>query len=199
MKLLRDIVTYVALFGLVAVSVASAIQVYHTDLIDPNEIDQTDLVEWLATHDVTSEPRETKLQLVRRLEHDFKLGVDWQAQIDTLDDQRWELFQANLSQLMQFWLMEKVDRFFELDEHERDEFLDAEIANLLAWRPVERGQTQDGSSQRQWFRIDMLHDEMQQWLQSASRDDQRRVGIFLQAVQGRMLQRALERLSSPTP
>ena len=195
MRLLRDVATYLALFGLVAVSLASGIQVYRQGLDDPDRIDQSELVDWLSRHDVAAEPRETKLRLVHRMERDFKLGVDWQEDIDALEPARWDRFQSNFKLLMQIWLMEKVDRFFEIEDVEREEFLDTEIANLMAWRPVDQRDARNGA--RQWMRIDTLHEQLQEWIRDASRDDRRRMSIFLQAVQGRMLERALERMTMP--
>lgn len=194
MSIVRRFLTIPILIGLVAVSVASTVQVLRQGLPDPEVAEQGDLIEWLSSREMMAEPREKKLRLARRMELDFQRGIDWQTDLARLDDDQWQQFRDNFNELMQIWFLDKVETYFAMPESQRDEYLDQEIVNLMSWRVIQdRASTASGNG-RQMMQLDELVDQIQQWLEWASPRERGRMMTFLQAVQDRLFTRAFERM-----
>jgi len=97
-----------------------------------------------------------QLDLARRVERDFRQGLEWQTQVHALSVDQQETFRQNLARLMHLSLMDKVDRYFALPRQRRPAFLDEQMDELMDMRllspdPQEAGGV--GDSLAEWVAV----------------------------------------------
>lgn len=136
---LRNLLTMSVLAGLVLISCAAAVQVARRGLPDLKSDDHSQLREQLTSMDLTEAPEETVLSLARHLEQELRRGVDWQAEIDALDEQQRERFESNLSVAMWAWFQDRLDAYYECKEdEEREEYLRDQVDRFVGWRAIDQ-------------------------------------------------------------
>ena len=136
---LRNLLTMSVLAGLVLISCAAAVQVARRGLPDLKSDDHSQLREQLTSMNLTEAPEETVLSLARHLEQELRRGVDWQAEIDALDEQQWERFEANLSVVMWAWFQDRMDAYYACPVgDEREEYLKSQVDRFTGWHAIDQ-------------------------------------------------------------
>ncbi len=136
---LRNLVTMSVLAGLVLISCAAAVQVARHGFPDLKSDDHSQLREQLISMDLSQAPEETALSLARHLEQELRRGVDWQAEINALDEQQWERFEANLSVAMWAWFQDRLDAYLACPiGEEREEYLRGQVDRFTGWRAIDQ-------------------------------------------------------------
>lgn len=197
MRKLRDALSIIVFAAAVAVSIAAAVEAARQGLPEPVFSDPFERMRWLSVNDVDQLPEEAQLRMVHRLEEDFTRDVDWQAQIDLLDDAQWQQFNENFNELTRLWFLQKVDSWWNLPEEQRPIYLEDQFGNLLSWKPLAREAAKSGQGrrgrQRQLGNLKAMGQRMQSWLANENDDVRQRVEVFMKAVGEHLLQR----LSNP--
>jgi len=141
----RELLSALALVVLSAVSLAAAAQAVVSGWSARREMDRAELVAWLTERDVSSLPRAIRLKLARRFEQDFAGGHDWKQELSELDEPRRRRMTENYFELSQTWFLEKVDRYYELQEPQRTDYVDSQIDGISRWPVLEKDGLQSGS------------------------------------------------------
>jgi len=129
----RDFVSAVALAILSAISLAAAAQAYFFGLSAEAMLSRPELIAWLTTRSIASLPRARKLKLARQFEQDFASGGDWKQDLERLPPALRDRLLENYLELSQAWMLDKVDRYYELREPERTEYIDSQIDGISRW------------------------------------------------------------------
>ena len=129
----RDFVSAVALAILSAISLAAGAQAYFFGFSAEHALSRAELIDWLTTRQVASLPRVIKLKLARQFEQDFASGGDWKQEMEQLSPDARERLLENYLELSQAWMLDKVDRYYELREPERTEYIDSQIDAISRW------------------------------------------------------------------
>ncbi len=141
----RDLLSALALAVLSGISLAAAAQVVWLGTASRREFGREELIAWLAQRDLSAVPRADKLRLARQFEQDFAAGHDWQEELDEWNESQREQLAENYAELSQTWFLDKVDRYFELQEPERTEYVDSQIDDIARWPILERGKFAAGN------------------------------------------------------
>lgn len=193
MRKLRDGVTLLVFVGLLAVSVAAAVEAARQGLPEPVVADPAERLRWLSQHDMRPEPREVKLRFVHRLEEDFSKDFDWQAEIEQFDDDEWAQFEANFDDLMRIWFLQKVDTWSNLAADQQGLYLDEQLSYLMSWRSLERNpptsQSRRPRRQGQIARFAAVSKRVEGWIETESPEKRQRIEAFGRAVIDRVVQR----------
>ncbi len=200
----RGILTILLGLTLLTTGITVAVPVFVPRLPDPAVADRDQLLRWLVVRDLNRESPATREVLVRRLDEEFRLGIDWETTGDGLDgDQRKRVWE-NVLLLMDPWLKQKTDRYFALPQPQRPAFLDNVIDSINNWRGVEsfcpdRGAS-DTHAESHAPAGGLLSGMLSRTDLHTDQDPTRREEIdqFLQAVQARWLVRSLRELSPAT-
>jgi hypothetical protein len=203
MSVIRSGLTLIILLLLSGVSMLGAAAVMTGPIPLGPEAEHAALGELLTRQDVRHERLSEKRRLARRLEQDFRSGVDWQTELATLPPQRKGLFLANYEELSRIWLLAKIDGYFGRPERRRASYLDREINNVLAWQMLSANATAPkspsaGSAKRpsdsqvaalaQWSKL------AQKWYAQSSGDERKRITQFVSAVQAHLLTSGFRRM-----
>lgn len=129
----RDLLSVLALAALSAVSLAAATQAYFFGWSTGHALERAELFDWLTTRELGSLPRSMKLRLARQFEQDFAAGEDWRQEVDQLDAAQRARLVENYGVLGEAWLLDKVDRYYELREPQRTEYVDSQIDSISRW------------------------------------------------------------------
>lgn len=129
----RDLLSAVALAILSAISLAAAAQAYFFGFSAEQALSRAELIAWLTTRQTASLPRARKLKLARQFEQDFASGGDWKQDLEQLPPAARDRLMENYLELSQAWMLDKVDRYYELREPERTEYIDSQIDGISHW------------------------------------------------------------------
>lgn len=195
----RDIVSALALAILSSISLAAATQAYLFGWSTGHALDRAELFDWLTNRELGSLPRAMKLRLARQFEQDFVSGGDWRQEVDQLDPAQHARFLKNYGELSQTWLLDKVDRYYELREPQRTEYIDSQIDSISRWpmlnqkgNPLFDSQLFGGDPSRNLA-------QLQRRFQQLKPAEQRRVQQFMGAVYMRWLARGFRQLIPLVP
>lgn len=185
----RDLLSVLALAALSAVSLAAAAQAYFFGWSTGQVLERAELFKWLTTRELGSLPRAMKLRLARQFEQDFVADGEWRQELDQLDAAQRARFVENYGELGEAWLLDKVDRYYELREPQRTEYVDSQIDSISRWPLLE-------PSDRLPFGGDPSRNlaQLQSRFQRLNPDVQRRVQQFMGAVYMRWLARGFRQL-----
>lgn len=195
----RDALSALALATLGGISLAAAAQAIWIECSSRQDIDRAELVEWLTERDLASAPRAVKLKLARHFERDFAAGNDWKQELSQLDEERLARLSENYTELSQGWFLDKVNRYFDLQEPERTEYVDSQIDNISHWPLLEQGEFQSGKLP--WSSVDFNRHlpKLQTRFTRLKPEEQQRVQQFLGAVYLRWLARGFRQLVPMSP
>lgn len=129
----RDFLSALALAVLCAISLAAAAQAYFFGLSAEATLSRAELIARLSTRSIASLPRARKLKLARQFEQDFASGGDWKQDLEQLPPAARERLMENYLELSQAWMLDKVDRYYELREPQRTEYIDSQIDGISRW------------------------------------------------------------------
>jgi len=185
------------------VSVTAAVQFYQQRLTDPASADREELLRWLVVRDLSEESAQLRRTLAARLEEEFGGDrIDWNATAGQLDGTQRERLWQNVLLLLEPWFTQKVDGYFQLAATERLAYVDRTIDTIAVWRGVESLRSnssengQPHTPQPEFFPV--LVERINQWQESATPEQRKRISRLLVAVQSRWLIRGLTgELSSP--
>lgn len=163
-------------------------------LPDPESADRDALLRWIVTRDLANEPPGTRQTLARRLEGEFRTGIDWDAIGAGLDRSQREQLWENVLVLMEPWYMDKVDGYFELAAAERPAYVDTIIDRIDDWGGVEavcrenRAEEQPGAGSAL---LGGLLERIEVWQRQADGERRGQIRQFQMALQTRWLYRRL--------
>lgn len=195
---LRGVLTYVALAIFLSTSALAAYKVMRIGLPERGYTDPTQLREWLATHTATEETDERKLQIARRLEHHFRYGTDWDSQLRLLNDAERMRFDDNYIEVTRVWFLDKVDRYYETPEDEREEYLDGQIDNITRWQrllpvtPEDVNEVRGGGVMPAGL-VKFFY-KVSSWAEEATPQERDRIRQFVKQFADRMKNRQIDRM-----
>lgn len=136
---MKRLLTFLALLGFSAVSVAAVAHVVRIELKPAEHFDRASLEAWLASHDpeasrfdVADAPVEVR-RAARMLEADFQADYDWRPYFRKLDTVAQTRFQRNFLALVRFLFEQRADYYAGLRSYERDPFLDSQLKSFAQW------------------------------------------------------------------
>lgn len=193
----RGILTIVALAALVA-AVAAAWAVFFPPLPDPEVANRKQLMLWLVTRDLHAETPGLHQRLARRLEEEFRDGVDWDQCGELLSVSQRRRVWENILTLLEPWFLDKADTYAELTPPEQEAYLERQIETIEVWRGAESlqpppseasdPQTQPTSLMQHVF------SHLKTWKEQAEPDRRDRIERFQAALQMRWLARKMPKL-----
>ena len=162
-------------------------------LPDPESADRDALLRWIVTRDLANEPLGTRQTLARRLEGEFRTGIDWGAIGAGLDRSQREQLWENVLVLMEPWYMDKVDGYFELAAAERPAYVDTIIDRIDDWGGVESVCRQDPPDEpgATSALLGGLLERIEVWQRQADGKRRDQIRQFQTALQARWLSRKL--------
>lgn len=194
----RDLLSAGALILLSAISLAAAAQALLRVWATGHEMDRAELVAWMTERDVSSLPRAIRLRLARRFEQDFAAGHDWKQELSRLDGPQRQRLGENYFELSQTWFLEKVDRYYELPELRRTDYVDSQIDAISRWPVLEKAGLQSGSLL--WNADPGRYlPRLQSRFKHLKPDEQQRVQQFVGAVYMRWLTKGFRQLLPIAP
>jgi hypothetical protein len=194
----RDLLSALALILLSAISLAAAAQALLRVWATRHEMDRAELVAWMTERDVSSLPRAIRLRLARRFEQDFAAGHDWKQELSQLDGPQRQRLGENYFELSQTWFLEKVDRYYELPEPRRTDYVDSQIDGISRWPVLEKEGLQSGSLL--WNADPGRYlPRLQSRFKHLKPDEQQRVQQFVGAVYMRWLTKGFRQLIPIAP
>lgn len=179
--------------SVVAVSLLAAARILDPPLPDPALADRDGLFRWLLTRELAEEPHDVQLTLVRRLETELHLGVDWVSTSEQLSPQGRDLLWRNFETLLKPWFVDKVDRYFALAKEERSAYLDYSLQTTTLCRQLHQvchagDQTGDARSGESGLRfVSTLLDRVDRWKSSAKPAMRERMSRFVRDAQVRWM------------
>jgi hypothetical protein len=189
----RGSLAVVVAAALLMAGVAAAVVIWHNRLPDPATADRDGLFRWLVTCDLSQEPPETQLTLARRLEEEFRDGLDCRSTAASLTDEQRTRLWSNVLVLLKPWFFDKVEQYSALAAAERQAYIDRFLASVASWQgveafcpPQERTSTESGKS---GSLIAILLDSVKQWEAAAASPQKEQLSEFLAAVKSRYVQR----------
>lgn len=185
----RDFFSAVALVVLSGVSLAAAAQAYFFGWAADRAIDRGELLARISSPQFASLPRSAKLRLARRLEQEMAAGGEWREALAASDPAVRAQFLKNLAELSQVWLIDKVDRYYELREPERTDYIDSQIDSLARWPLVDTSENFNVSGDPS-----RIFAQLQGRFGQLKPDEQRRIQQFIGAVYMRWLARGFRQL-----
>lgn len=190
----RDFVSAAALAILSAISLAAAAQAYIFGFSAEHALSRAELIAWLTTRQFASLPRAIKLKLARQFEQDFVAGGDWKQEMEELQPAERERLLDNYAELSQAWMLDKVDRYYELREPQRTDYIDGQIDSISRWPMLNQSEHPmlGGDPSRN---LAMLQGRFSQ----LKPDQQRRVQQFMGALYMRWLARGFRQLIPLVP
>jgi hypothetical protein len=190
----RDFVSALALVILSAISLAAAAQALLFGWSSQRSLSRDELLASLTTQQVAALPRASKLKLARQLEQDFVSGGDWKPDLERLQPAERERLLENYAELSLAWLLDKVDRYFELREPQRTQYIDSQIDGISRWPMLNQGEPAAlGGDPSRNLAI------LQSRLPQLEPDQQRRIQQFVGAFYMRWLARGFRQLIPLVP
>ncbi len=178
--------------AIITAGVAAA-SLYPPSLPNPANCGRDDLLRWVVTRDLTGEPLELQTTLARRLEQEFRGGVDWdQLGPQMTDLQRQQLWQ-NLPLLLEAWLREKAHAYATMPKEQQRALLDQILSQLATWRGIEavRPEQADVHRPNSESLLALLQRRMQQYVDRAPSPEREQMGQLLLGIQTRGLAKQL--------
>jgi hypothetical protein len=184
----RGFLALVALLSLVATG--AAVLVFYPRLPDPAVANRDQLLRWVVTRDLAGESAETRKLLARRLGEEFFHSGDeapgWDAVAAKLSDSHRERLWSNLPLLLEGWFLERVDRYYELDDAKRSDFVDQFIEDAQRWRGADvlcsDKAAATGNMAFSERPAEYLLGQIEQWKNRAEPDQRARIDEFVGLV-----------------
>ena len=195
---IQRLLTYVALAIFLGTSTLAMYKVIKVGLPERGYTDPTELRQWLATQTATEETVERKLQIARRLEHHFRYGTDWDSQLRALSDTQRMRFDDNYLEVTRVWFLDKVDRYFETPEEEREAYLDSQMENITRWQRLIPVTAEDvskgleGGAMPQGLMRFFL--QVRMWAEEATPQERDRIRQFSKHFADRLKQKQIDRM-----
>jgi hypothetical protein len=166
--------------------VAAAAAAFWPDgLPDPRRADRDELIRWMVTRDLSTEPVALRTALAERIEREFSEGIDWHEADERLGDRHRRRLLANIPLLIDPWLRAKADCFARSAPEEQLAMLDRTVATLRRWQRaevlVDASPPSDGSGDM----YNRVMAELDHSLEHASPDERARVERFLAHLKAR--------------
>jgi len=205
---MKRLLTFIALLGFSAISLAAVARVARTELATVEHFDRATMEAWLTSHDPDGPPIDLGdapsqvRRAARMLESDFHDEYDWRPFYRSLDDAAQFRFRHNFLTLARILFEQRADRYASLRSYERDRYLDSQLKDFTAWYVFdERGKRVRGM---EMFLIGARFVIAEQ--SELSGNDERKAarirqaGDFLRDLQARPAKKALGMFGpSPTP
>jgi hypothetical protein len=134
----RLILGLLLLTALIATGIGAAVPFFVSGLPNPALANREELLRWIVARDLAKESPETCLVLIRRLEEEFRDGIDWDTVGGKISDAQREQLWKNIPLLFGQWLGDKAAIYAHLSNAERSGFMDRILKTLLSWQGVNR-------------------------------------------------------------
>jgi hypothetical protein len=189
----RKVILWLVLpLALLASGIGAAVPLLVSGLPDPAVANREELLRWLVARDLSQQSPETCLVLVRRLEEEFRDGVDWAALDGQLTEPQREQLWKNIPLLFGPWLSDKAAIYARLSNRERPKFMDEIFKTLVAWQGADRLQTKptsDAPSATPRSLLAVFSDQVEATKRNAEPSERERISQFIWALQIRTLMR----------
>jgi hypothetical protein len=176
--------------ALLATGIGAAVPFLVLGLPDPAVANREELLRWIVARDLTKESPETCLVLVRRLEEEFRDGVDWASLDGEVTDAQREQLWKNIPLLFGPWLNEKAAIYAQLSSAERPKFMDRIFKTLLTWQGADRlqaKQSTDSPATPPHSLLSVFSDQVEASKRNAEPSEREHISQFLWALQARAL------------
>lgn len=136
---MKRLLTFVALLGFSAISLAAVARVVRTEFQSSEHFDRAAMEAWLTSHDPDGPPLDhvtappTVRRAARMLETDFHDEFDWRPFYKSLDDQSQFRFRHNFLALARFLFEQRADYYASLRPYQRDRYLDSQLKDFANW------------------------------------------------------------------
>lgn len=141
----RDLLSAAALVALGGISLAATAQAVWFASSTRRDFGRAELIAWLTQRDLSTVPRAIQLRLAKQFEQDFAAGHDWQQELEQMNEEQRTRLMENYAELSETWFLDKVDRYFDLSEPARTEYLDSQIDSISRWPLFQQGEFQNGN------------------------------------------------------
>ena len=166
----------------------------YSPLPDPSVANRQELLRWLVLRDLSKESTEIRQAILGRVDAEFERVDDLCVTIENLDDSRRQMLWHNVTILLEPWLLSKVERYSQLPDSRKIEYIDRFLDRAELWENVgssclrnrEDPARKDGSSVSK-----LVMDQIQQCSKHAEPEQRRQIAAFMAAVQARWLWRQL--------
>lgn len=148
---MKRLLTFLALLGFSAVSLAAVVRVVRTELQSSEHFDRSAMEAWLTSHDPDGPPLDhvgappPVRRAARMLETDFHDEYDWRPFYRSLDDRAKFRFRNNFMALARLLFEQRADYYASLRSYQRDRYLDSQLKDFSQWYVFdERGKRVSG-------------------------------------------------------
>lgn len=195
MSRLKNLMTALVLLAACAVSVLAAVQVARQPL--PAEMTEpVELRTWIIERDLSQEPAETRAQVARRLEKEFRRDSPLVLELRQLDPAERQRAQENIVQLIESLFIAKAHEYARQPEHRRQQYLDRELDRLTKLIDPQRATELHSAtfSPAGFAAIALFQQRLEQWVERADPESRPKLREFATALQNRWLARQTERM-----
>lgn len=196
---IRSFITFLALIGLTSISAAAMVQVLRTGLPERTLRTPVEVLRWLTVNDFAQAEPGVQRRLIRRMEEDFNRDIDWNAMVNTLDDEQLATFTDNFSELMRVWFLNKVDDYFALpNEEQQRRYLRDQMTTIFNWKipfddvvlevqDADQGNAggrrgQDSEQQPRLGAFFRWEDQFLSWQERSTPEEQQKIAQFVTEV-----------------
>jgi hypothetical protein len=186
----RLILWLLLLAALIATGIGATVPFLVPRLPSPELANRDELLRWIVARDLAKESPETCLALIRRLEEEYRDGIDWDAVDGKITDAQREQLWKNIPLLFGQWLSDKAAIYARLSNVERPGFMDRILKTLLSWQGADRLQAKQAgndSTQPQHNLLSVFFDTVELRKQKADPSEREHISRFVSALQARAL------------
>ncbi len=144
---------------------------------------------WLATRELSEQPMGVRLELALRIARYLDSGAKVDSAVASLTSDQQRLLMSNGELLMEAWLHDRADAFFEMPETERDAFVGDQIDSFTKWGLVEWFAKSSGESPSAWAAQIKFMAMIQSWIARAEPDKRERLQELFTQVAAQWLKR----------
>lgn len=188
---IRNLLSFVALVALSALSLTAIAQAWLVPLRTGRDLGRGQVIGWLVSRDLGQESTPARLRLARQLAEDLREGNDWTEAIAPLDAAARGRLRDNVRELARVWLVDRATAYFAVPEPYRADFLDEQLDDIMDWPIFHEGQSvgllaglpRDANSAVR---------ELEAWASALSPAESQQVRQFLGALYVRWLRRGFD-------
>ena len=123
------------------------------------------VLRWLVVADISTEPADVQISLVRRLEKELSAGLDVAPGAELTSSQQSKL-NKNIKHLKRVWFVDAVEQHHQLSAAKEPAFLDHRIDTVMSWAALEQELRPGDSGEAA---TSVFFNEIQDWIR-AERD-----------------------------
>ena len=190
----RGVLTVLVLVVVLSVSVPAYL-LFPRPLPEPEQCDRDALLRWIVTRDLSRHSPRTRQTLARRLDEEFRTGIDWDAAGEQLSSAQRQQVWQNVLLLLEPWFIDRAERYWALPAAERLSYLDQILNSIEAWRGAESlrstGGGETGRPAEKPNLLGLLHERIEACKSRVGPEKWKKIGQFHLALNARWVYRIL--------